>query len=122
MASKMKIHWLKEPEAHDYPAAKAYLNLLFPPKEVAWLVKKLRRAPVSIFKAKDIFRASRLNLLGVSNLHVERNRKKIRAGESLSPLLLVQDGRGGLIIADGYHRICSVYGFDEDALIPSKIV
>jgi hypothetical protein len=27
-----------------------------------------------------------------------------------------------LIIADGYHRLCSVYQFDEDAWIPCKIV
>lgn len=122
MPNKTKIHWLPEPEEHDYPAAQSYLTLLFPPKEAATLVRKLRRAPMTEFKAKDIFRASRLNLLGVSNVHIERNRKKIRAGKPLSPLLLVRDGRGGLIIADGYHRICSVYGFDEDALIPSKIV
>jgi hypothetical protein len=118
----MQIRWFKEPEEHDYPASESYLNLLFPAKEAARLVRKLRRAPVTLFKAKDIFRASRLNLLGVSNIHVERSRKKIKAGKPLSPLLLVRDGIGGLIIADGYHRLCSVYGFDEDALIPSKIV
>ncbi|OXC78557.1 hypothetical protein BSU04_11230 [Caballeronia sordidicola] len=27
-----------------------------------------------------------------------------------------------LIIADGYHRLCAVYTFDEDAMIPCKIV
>jgi len=27
-----------------------------------------------------------------------------------------------VIIADGYHRMCAVYSFDEDALIPCKIV
>jgi len=122
MPSKMQIRWFKEPEEHDYPASESYLNLLFPAKEAARLVRKLRRAPVTHFKAKDIFRASRLNLLGVSNIHVERSRKKIKAGKPLSPLLLVRNGSGGLIIADGYHRLCSVYGFDEDALIPSKIV
>jgi hypothetical protein len=29
---------------------------------------------------------------------------------------------GKVAIADGYHRICAAYGFDEDALIPGKIV
>jgi hypothetical protein len=29
---------------------------------------------------------------------------------------------GKLIIADGYHRLCAVYKFDEDAMIPRKIV
>jgi hypothetical protein len=29
---------------------------------------------------------------------------------------------GKVIIADGYHRMCSIYGFDEDAVIMCKIV
>jgi hypothetical protein len=44
-------------------------------------------------------------------------------GTSLSPLLLVRDEAcGKVVIADGYHRLCSVYLFDEDAWIPCKIV
>ena len=27
-----------------------------------------------------------------------------------------------VVIADGYHRLCAVYSFDEDVLIPCKIV
>ena len=54
----------------------------------------------SEFKAKDIFRASGLSLPGVSNLH----------------------SNGKLVIADGYHRMCAVYTFDEDAVIAWKIV
>jgi hypothetical protein len=76
---------------------------------------------MSAFKAKDIFRASGLSLLGVSNSHVEKDRKRISGGVKLAPLLLVRD-KGRLIIADGYHRLCAVYTFDEDALIPCKIV
>ena len=77
---------------------------------------------MSKFKAKDIFRASRLSLLGVSNFHVKKDRKKIKAGQSLSPLLLVRDtNTGRVVIADGYHRLCAVYSFDEDAMIPCKI-
>jgi hypothetical protein len=29
---------------------------------------------------------------------------------------------GKVIVADGYHRLCAVYGFDEDTLIPCRIV
>ena len=73
--------------------------------------------------AKDIFRASRLSLLGVSNLHVEKDRKKIDKGEALSPLLLLRDERNGIVvIADGYHRLCAIYEFNEDALINCKII
>jgi hypothetical protein len=123
MKNKPTIRWLREPEAHDYPAAKSYLSLIYEDEEASKLVRRLKRAPVTEFKAKDIFRASGLPLLGISNLRVESDRKKIRDGVKLSPLLLVRDTRNGkVVIADGYHRLCAVYGFAEDALIPCKIV
>jgi len=118
-----QISWFDEPEEHNYPAAESYLTLLFDEKAVADYAKRLRRAKLEKFKAKDIFRASGLSLLGVSNHHVERDRRKILDGKKLSPLLLVRDTvRSRLIIADGYHRLCSVYQFDVDAWIPCKIV
>ena len=123
MSKKVQIAWRNEPEEHDYPAAESYLSLIYEKRTAARLVAELRRAPITEFKAKDIFRASGLSLLGISNSHVEKDRKKILAGHKLSPLLLVQDkDNGKVIIADGYHRMCSVYAFDEDALIPCKIV
>jgi len=86
-------------------------------------VKELKRAGMSEFKSKDIFRAAGLPLLAVTNSHVKKNRLKIEAGQQISPLLLVRDSRvGKVVIADGYHRLCAVYSFDEDALIPCKIV
>jgi hypothetical protein len=118
-----QIKWLDEPEEHDYPAALSYLNLLYDDATASSFIEKLKKAPVAQFKAKDIFRASGLSLLGISNSHVENDQDKIKAGKELSPLLLVRDTmRGKLIIADGYHRLCAVYNFDEDALIPCKIV
>jgi hypothetical protein len=123
MGKTPQIQWLDEPEAHDYPAAESYLNLLYPPSAAARCVARLKAARITGFKAKDIFRASGLSLLGVSNSHVEKDRKKIQRGRSLSPLLLVRDPRHGrVVIADGYHRLCAVYSYDEDALIPCKIV
>jgi hypothetical protein len=123
MANETEIKWLTDPEDHDYPAAASYLSLLYDGSAAAKLVDQLRKAPVSKFKAKDIFRASGLSLLGVSNSHVEQDRKKIVAGQALSPLLLVRAASNEVvIIADGYHRMCAVYSFDEDAVIPCKIV
>ena len=123
MTRQVAIEWLSEPEEHDYPAAASYLSLTFDERTAAGYAKQLARAPVSQFKAKDIFRASGLPLLGISNAHIEKDRKKIVKGGKLSPLLLVRDGGNGkVIIADGYHRLCAVYQFDEDALIPCKIV
>lgn len=123
MAKKTKIMWLKEPEKHDYAAAMSYLCLLYDEKTAKKYVSKLKRAPISEFKSKDIFRASGLSLLGVSNSHVEKDREKIVSQDKLSPLLLVRDARNGeVIVADGYHRMCAAYSYDEDAIIPCKIV
>ena len=117
------LAWLTEPEAHDYPAALSYLRLVCSDERAAQLVRQLGQASMSSFKAKDVFRASGLSLLGVSNSHVQKDLDRIRAGKPLSPLLLVrQEALGKVIIADGYHRLCAVYAFDEDAMIPCKIV
>lgn len=122
MSNKVEIQWLDAPEEHDYPAAESYLSLIFETRTASAYVLKLKKAPISKFKAKDIFRASELSLLGVSNSHVEKDRAKILAGRKLSPLLLVRSQGMKVIIADGYHRLCSIYTFDEDALIPCKII
>ncbi|MGA2244667.1 MAG: hypothetical protein ABSH48_06705 [Verrucomicrobiota bacterium] len=122
MSSSTIIRWLAQPEEHDYPAAQSYLNLTYTDLQVRRFIAALRRVGVSQFKAKDIFRASGLSLLGTSNSHVEKDQAKIRAGEQLSPILLVRDSASGrVVIADGYHRLCAVYSFDEDAMIPCKI-
>ncbi|MCB9497195.1 MAG: hypothetical protein H6686_09970 [Fibrobacteria bacterium] len=123
MAKKEKIHWLAEPEPHNYPSAQAYLTLVFEDEKAKLLARELETAPMTAFKAKDIFRASQLSLLGVSNSHVQKNQEKIEDEKALSPILLVRTGNGGrVIVADGYHRMCSVYHYDEDALIPCKII
>jgi len=122
--AKLKtIDWLPDVEEHDYPAAESYLSLFYPEDKVTSIIVDLRRATIAQFKAKDIFRASRLSLLGVSNSHVDKDRKKIKEGKELSPLLLLRDPlQGKVIITDGYHRLCAVYEIDEDAFIPCKIV
>ena len=123
MAKDYEIKWLSEPEDKDYPAAESYLSLLFDEKVVKALIEKLKKEKVQKFKAKDIFRASGLSLLGVSNSHVKKDKKRIKHGTPLTPLLLVRDERNGkLLIADGYHRLCAIYSFNEDETIPCKIV
>jgi hypothetical protein len=115
------IKWLDTPQKHDYPAALSYLSLLYSARQAKAIVKQLKTSEMASFKAKDIFRASTLSLLGVSNSHVEKDRQQILSGHALSPILLVRDG-AKVVIADGYHRMCAVYSFDEDAMIPCKIV
>ena len=119
----IEIKWMSAVEQQDYPAAESYLNLLYNIDKVGKIITKFRSAPIVQFKAKDIFRASRLSLLGVSNSHVEKDRIKIQKGKPLSPLLLLRDKENGkVVIADGYHRMCAVYEINEDAMIPCKII
>ena len=117
-------HWQEEPDEHDYPAAAAYLSLIHPPAEVKRVVGLLKRAPIERRQAKDLLRASGLELLPADNTHVAADLAKVKRGESLSPVLLVRGEiwRGmPLTIADGYHRICASYHLDEDADIPCQL-
>ncbi|MDQ4503038.1 hypothetical protein [Sinomonas sp. ASV322] len=120
----MSVTWLDEPEEHDYPAAASYLNLLATEDEVKDIVKALKKAPVTHQKAKDILRASRLDLLDETNAHVRSDLVKVHKGEKLSPILLVRGNLANgdaLQIADGYHRVCASYYTDENTDIPVKL-
>lgn len=114
--------WLEEPKPHNYPAASSYLNLTFTDSECDRLVKALKSAPIVTFKAKDILRASGLTILPKDNRHIRSNLQKISQEEELSPILLVRNSiLRKLIIADGYHRLCTIYYVDEDLNVPVKI-
>lgn len=118
------VTWLGAPEAHDFPAAAAYLALVATPDAVDDLVKVLQAAPVTHQKAKDILRASRLPLLETTNVHVRSDLAKIAKRQPLSPVLLIRgDLRTGVAtqIADGYHRVCASYYTDENTDIPVVI-
>jgi hypothetical protein len=122
-AKLINIKWRPDVEEQDYPAAESYLSMLYSEEQVVELMAKFENAPIVQFKAKDIFRATQLSLLGISSSHVEKDRKRIRKGKCLSPLLLVRDEHNGkVVIADGYHRLCAIYEFNEDAWIHCKIV
>jgi hypothetical protein len=117
------IHWKDVPEEHDFPAASDYLSLLFDDRSAAAIVERLRSGRGSSHKAKDLLRASRLDLLPAADPAVRKDLTKVARGEKLSPVLLVRAGAGApLIVADGYHRICASYHLDEDAEIPCRLV
>jgi hypothetical protein len=118
-------HWKKEPDDHDYPAARAYLSLVMTETEADSAVDALRKAPLTTGKAKDILRASQLPLLPADNFHVAADLKKVKKQERLSPVLLLRgslSGNPALVIADGYHRVCASYHLDENADIPCRLV
>ena len=118
-------HWKDDPEEHDFPAAAAYLTLLFTAEETASIVEGLRSAETVHGKAKDLLRASRLPLLPQDNAHVKKDLAKVSGGKHLSPVLLAR-GRAEkdvpLTVADGYHRICASYHLDENADVPFRLV
>ena len=119
----INIKWAQSPEKKHFKAAISYLSLIFTPKKARKLVNEMKDIHCVEFKSKDIFRASGLSLLGISNSHVAEFQTKIRAGIPLIPILLVRDPVLGKVhVADGYHRLCAVYSFHEDAIIPCRIV
>jgi hypothetical protein len=118
-------HWQSEPDAHDFPAAQAYLSLIAEPTLAEQLTKLLEHAPSITYKAKDLLRASGLALLPQDDFHVALDLNKVKQGDKLSPVLLVR-GRflknRDLVVADGYHRICASYWLSENSPIPCRIV
>lgn len=115
------IEWFLEPEGHDYPAAEDFLTLYVTRSAARSIVRDLRNAPMESFKARDILRASGLALCGICDKHVERTIEKIKDECKLSPILLVR-GQNGLLVVDGYHRLCGVVTHDQDAKVPCKLV
>jgi hypothetical protein len=65
MTKNKEIKWMKIPENHDYDAAFSYLKLLYDEEKAKSLVQELKNAPMTKFKAKDIFRASKESPLGI---------------------------------------------------------
>ena len=94
----MKVKWLDKPQKHDYPAAASYLRLMLDHAAADAAAEQLKKAEMTAFAAKDIFRASGLSLLGVSNSHVEKDSARIARGEKLSPVLLYRNQALGKLI------------------------
>ena len=120
-----KEHWKSDPDDHDYPAAADYLSLIMEDGDVSKAVAALQKAAITHRKAKDLLRASRLELLPPDNPHVKKDLAKVDGGQLLSPILLLRGRLAAdvpLTVADGYHRICASYHIDENADIPCRIV
>jgi hypothetical protein len=120
-----KERWKEEPDEQDYPAARSYLSLVMSEDRAKTAVDALQNASIVRYFAKDLLRASRLELLAPDNFHVGKDLKKVAKGRRLSPVLLVAgevEHDCPLTIADGYHRICASYHLSEDAPIPCRII
>jgi hypothetical protein len=115
MAKADKL-WRAAPAPKDLKSATRYLSLLCADPAVQQITRGLAHAPTVRASAKDLLRASNLPLLPREESHVKDDLKRLRKGKTLSPVLLV---RGD--IADGYHRICAVCYFDEDAPVACRL-
>ena len=123
--SKAELTWRRAPQSDDYRAALSYLSLVYPMRHARQLVSKLRRAKTVTHAAKDLLRASNLPLLQRDDSHVGHDLQRIHKGKSISAVLLIQgDASQGLplVVADGYHRICAICYYDEDAPVACRIV
>lgn len=102
------INWSNTASEDDIQDARAYLRLL----GFEW---GLNPESVTI-PAKDILRASgNMGLiLPKENAGVKKYLEKIKKGETISRVLLVQGSRQfPLIIAEGYHRVCAAWHIGE---------
>ena len=116
-------HWKDKAEAQDFHAAESYLSLLVGHGgEAASRVARALRKQRSLkdHAAKDILRAANLALLGPEGPEVAADLNKVKLGDRLSPVLLVQGEP--LWVADGYHRICASYHLDEITEVPCRVV
>jgi hypothetical protein len=117
--------WKKKPDVKDFEAAQQYLSLIYPAPLAKRVVHALRSAKTVEHIAKDLLRASALPLLPRDESHVADDLKRIDKGKPLSPVLLIQGDMSNavpLIIADGYHRVCAVCYYDEDAPIACRLI
>jgi hypothetical protein len=122
--SKAKLVWKKKPEAADYQGALHFLLLMYPQQTARRLLRAFAAAKTVEHVAKDLLRASNLPLLSRKDAHVEEDLSRIRRGKDLAPVLLIRGNMSKnvpLVIADGYHRICAICYYDEDAPIACRL-
>jgi hypothetical protein len=119
------VSWKSKPGRSDLDAAFRYLSLLNRSEDATTLVQGLRTARTCEHAAKDLLRASALPLLARDESQVATDLKRIRKARPLPPVLLIRGAMAQgvpVTVADGYHRICAVYYYDEDAPIACRIV
>ena len=103
------VRWKKDVDAHDYAAASSYLSIRFGESRAEEVVAELQKQPVITRRANDILRATGRPPLPLSDPGVLKDLKKVLAGQKLSPILVAEGD-----IADGHHRICASWHWDED--------
>jgi hypothetical protein len=115
---------VRDTGSQGFQGSADYLSLLAPENLISGLIERLRKAPTVMREAKDLLRASQTYLLEADNSHVVEDLKRIKKGRKLSPVLLIRGHAPHgitLTIADGYHRICASWHWNEDELVACRL-
>ncbi len=116
------IKWSTKPKRKNYAAATAYLHLQFGCKVALALTTRLKRARIQKCAARDILRASHTPMAEVRAFDWDKQNKDIKRGRRFPPILLVCREHGApVIIADGFHRLCAAFAFDQDIKVRFKL-
>ena len=117
--------WSSAPSSKDLKAASDYLSLLVTEDQLGSLISRFRRSPTIMHEAKDLLRASQTTLLDDDDPHVAENLKRIKKGKKISPVLLIRGNAAAgitLTVADGHHRICASWYWNENEPVACRIV
>ncbi len=116
MTRKVKIKWLKSSSDKDFDAARRFLEILYGARRAKRYVARLKDAPICEYLAKDILRASGTSLLELQAFDWTKQHDEIRNGTPLSPILLIRREKANrIVVADGFHRLCASFTFDEQS-------
>lgn len=80
---------------------------------------ELQPSRIEEFYARDILRAAKLPTL--STTQVARQLLAISSADRINPVILVLTNNG-LIVADGYHRLCAARLLSERARVKAALV
>ena len=118
------VKWATVLDMNQVGDAKRFLRMTSSGKMADQLVNQMVTGQPRNFKAKDILRASGLQLLPPTDPHVAESLQKIANGVALQPVYAVKGdittGRP-LVVADGYHRTCAVFHTDPSTDIPTMV-
>lgn len=123
--SKKPDIWQERAAKDDIEAAGLYLGMLLNNKGISRVLASFRKCSAVMLEAKDVLRASDLPLLEKDDPKVAEDLKRIEKRKKLSPVLLVQgDLAAGvpMTIADGYHRVCASYYWDEKCPVACCVI
>jgi hypothetical protein len=124
-AGDLDIWNIQVADPQNYQDAWDYLKLLMTPIQATQVVNDLKAVSMQNASAKDVLRSSGLVPLGIEDHIVKQNVLGLIKGDKMDPIMLVRGvfERGiRLVVAGGYHRVCTAYLLDVTSTVPCYIV